>query len=115
MSTIHVFVKRRNRPTTKPVQAKKSSAQYITDDMLSPYVPNFFPTSQVELTVSCRGLASTHLISKPNVFCIVSMKRPWQDKYMEVSRTELLENTQDPEWVKSNKTLILHYDLQSIN
>lgn len=107
MTTIHVFMRRGPRLTGKPVaQPQKSSALYITDDMLKQYVPSFFPTSQVELTISCRGLASTHLISKPNVFCIVSMKRPWEDKYMEVSRTELLENTQDPQWVKKHKIRI---------
>lgn len=105
MTTIHVFARRAPRLAGKPVaQPKKSSsAQYITDDMLLQYVPSFFPTSQVELTIRAENLASTHLISKSNVFCIVSMKRPWQDKWMEVSRTELLENTQDPQWVNNSR------------
>lgn len=111
MSTIHVFMKRRNRPTTHPVVPKKSSAQYITDDMLAPYVPSFFPTSQVELTLSCRNLHSFHLMGKSNTYCIVSMKRPWQDKYMEVARTELIENTLDPQWVKK---IILAYNFETI-
>lgn len=112
MSTIHVFMRRKNRPTQKPPPApKKSSAQYITDDMLSPYVPSFFPTSQVELTLSCRNLVSTHIMSKSDTFCIVSMKRPWQDKYLEVARTETIENTQDPQWVKK---IILAYNFETI-
>lgn len=112
MTTIHYF--RKARPAHKPavvVVRKKHSPQYITDDMLAQYVPSFFPTSQVELTLSCRNLHSVHLMGKSNTFCIVSMKRPWQDKYQEVARTEMIENTLDPQWVKK---IILAYTFENI-
>lgn len=84
------------------------STQYITDEMLAPYFPTSLPTSQVELTISCKTLLSTHSIwNKSDPFCVVSMKRPWQDKFKQIARTETIENTHNPEWIKK---IVLDYN-----
>lgn len=88
------------------------STQYITDDMLAPYFPSSLPTSQVELTISCKALLSTHSIwNKSDPFCVVSMKRPWQDKFKQIARTETIENTHNPEWIKK---IVLDYNFVRI-
>lgn len=112
MTTIHVFAKSRPAHRRKTLPKLPSNIQYITDDMLAPFVPSLFlPTSQIELTISCRNLINSHLISKADPFCIVSMKRPWQDKFKEIARTETIHNTLNPEWVKQ---IIVEYNFECI-
>lgn len=103
---------RARRRATQPPKLLLSSSQYITDEMLAPYVPSFLPTSQVELTISCQDLLSTHTIrNKSDPYCVVSMKRPWQDKYKEIARTETIENTHNPQWMEK---IILDYNFETI-
>ncbi|XP_031628258.1 copine-9-like [Contarinia nasturtii] len=104
----------RNKAPRRVKQPPKlpHSMQYITDEMLMPFVPSFMPTSQVELTISAKGLLSTHLFrSKSDPVCIVYVKRPWQNKYKEVGRTETIENTHNPQWLKK---IILDYNFETI-
>lgn len=75
------------------------SARYITDEQLAPFVSEFLPTSQVELTLSCRNLINADIISKSDPFCIVWMKEPWQEQYYEVARTETIDDNLNPAWV----------------
>lgn len=89
------------------------SSHFITDDMLAPYFPTTLPTSQIELTLSCKNIMSTHTIrQKSDPFCVVSVKRPWQDKYKILDRTETIENTRNPQWMKK---IIVDYNLETIN
>lgn len=100
------------RRAKQPPPKLTHSTQYITDEMLAPYVPSFLPTSQVELTLSCKDLLSTHTIrNKSDPFCVVSMRRPWQDKWKEIACTETIENSHNPEWMKK---VILDYNFETI-
>lgn len=53
---------------------------------------------------SCRNLMNTDLLSKSDPYCIVSMKEPWQDQYYEIGRTETINDTLNPQFVK--KTIL---------
>lgn len=100
--------RKHNHPQPQIINSK----QYITDDMLAPYFPASLPTSQVELTISCKTLLSTHSIrNKSDPFCVISMKRPWQDKYKQVGRTEIIENTHNPQWIKK---IVIDYNFETI-
>lgn len=98
-------------PMKVPPKKVNKSPLYITDEMLAPYLPSLLPTSQVELTISCRNLLNYHFVGKSSPYCIVSMKKPWHDKYKVVTQTEAIANTQDPQWIKK---VILDYNFESI-
>lgn len=87
------------------------SSKYITDEMLAPFVSSFLPTSQVELTLSCRNLLNRDVITKSDPYCTVSMKEPWQNEYHEIARTEIIKDSLNPQWVKK---LILNYNFETI-
>lgn len=88
--------------------AHASSAQYAADDQLAVFVgANRMPTSQIEMTISCRNLINTDVLSKSDPFCIISMKEPWQNKYYEIARTETIDDTLNPQWVKK---ILLSYN-----
>lgn len=103
---IHVFPKLRG-------SGKKKKVHVETDDeLLKSYKKSFKPTSKVELTISCKNLPNTHvLIGTSDPFCIVSVKRPWQERYVEICRTETIENSLNPEWFKK---IILDYSFEAI-
>lgn len=88
-----------------------SSTKYITDEMLAPFVSNGLPTSQVELTISCKNLINADFMSKSDPYCTVSMKEPWQDQYFEIARTEVIQDTLNPQW---EKKIILNYNFETI-
>lgn len=91
---------------------RSASSQYITDEMLAPFVKDFLPTSQVELTISCRNLINADVLSKSDPYCIVWMQEPrWQDKYYEITRTETIDDSLNPQWVKK---VILNYNFESV-
>lgn len=81
------------------------------NEMLAPLSSSSLPTSQVELTLSCRNLLNTDLLSKSDPYCVVSMKEPWQDQYYEIGRTETINDTLNPQFVKK---IILDYNFESI-
>lgn len=81
------------------------------NENLAPLSSSALPTSQVELTVSCRNLINTDLLSKSDPYCVVSMKEPWQDQYYEIGRTEIINDTLDPQWVKK---IVADYNFESI-
>lgn len=91
-----------------------SSSKYITAEMLSPFTPSApgdMPTSQVEMTLSCRDLINTDYLSKSDPYCIVYMKESWQDKYFEIGRTEVIDDNLNPEWVKK---FVLNYNFEVV-
>lgn len=88
-----------------------TSTKYITDEMLAPFVSSLLPTSQIELTLSCRNLINTDIISKSDPYCVISMKEPWQDQYYEIARTETIDDCLSPQWVKK---VILNYNFETI-
>lgn len=88
-----------------------TSTKYITDEMLAPFVSSLLPTSQIELTLSCRNLINTDILSKSDPYCVVSMREAWQDQYYEIARTETIDDTLNPAWVKK---VILNYNFETI-
>lgn len=91
---------------------RSTSAQYITDEMLATFVKDFLPTSQVELSISCRNLSNTDIITKSDPYCIVWVQEPrWQDVFVEVARTEVIKNSLNPQFVKK---VILTYSFESV-
>lgn len=87
------------------------SSKYITNEMLAPFSSGTMPTSQIEMTLSCRNLINTDLISKSDPYCIVSIKDSHQDRYFEVGRTERIDDNLNPEWVKK---FILNYNFETV-
>lgn len=91
---------------------RSASAQYITDEMLAPFVSNLLPTSQVEITLSCRNLINADIITKSDPYCVIWMQEPrWQNQYYEIARTETIDDTLHPQWVKK---VILNYSFESV-
>lgn len=91
---------------------RSTSSQYVTDEMLSTFVKEFLPTSQLEISISCRNLCNTDIISKSDPYCTVWMQEPrWQDVYQEVARTEVIKNSLNPQFVKK---VILTYSFESV-
>ncbi len=87
------------------------SAKYITNEMLAPFTSGSMPTTQIEMTISCRNLMNTDLMSKSDPYCLVSMKENHQDRYFEIGRTERIDDNLNPEWVKK---FILNYNFETV-
>lgn len=68
-------------------------------------------TSQIELTISCLNLVKTNILSKFDTFCIVKMKESWQNCFVEIDRTETIDDSLNPKWIKK---LILNYNFETI-
>lgn len=82
------------------------------EELLAAYKKSFKLTSRVELTISCRNLPNIHRlrgISDP--FCVVSVKRPWQERYVEIARTETIDNNLNPQWFQK---IVLDYSFEAI-
>lgn len=105
---IHVFVN-----LDKKKEKKEKHVHVETDEeLLKAYKKSFKPTSKVELTISCRDLPNTHILrGASDPFCVVSVKRPWQERYVEIARTETIEKSSNPEWFKK---IILDYSFEAI-
>ncbi|KAH9425744.1 Copine-9 [Dermatophagoides pteronyssinus] len=69
------------------------------------------PTSQIEMTISCRSLMNRDILSKSDPFCLVLMKDSWQEKFFELGRTETIQDTLNPEWVKK---FIINYNFETV-
>lgn len=80
-------------------------------EAIAPFLKSTLPTTQVELTLSGRGLRNADILSKSDPYCIVSMKEPWQNRFYEIERTEVIKDSLNPEWVKK---LILSYNFETI-
>ncbi len=89
-----------------------STSQHITNEMLAPFTTGVMPTTQIEMTLSCRNLINADILSKSDPYCIVWMKESqWQEKYYEVGRTERIDDNLNPEWVKK---FILNFNFESV-
>lgn len=83
----------------------KESLEYLTNKQFAIYYQEEgkgnVPTSKIELTISCKNLLTTHIIrNKSNPYCVVSMKRAWQKNFKEIARTEVIENSLNPKWIR---------------
>ncbi|KAJ6632725.1 Copine-8 [Pseudolycoriella hygida] len=82
------------------------------NEMLAPFLKDVLPTSQVELTLSCRNLIDADIVSKSDPFCVVSMQESgWQSKYYEVAQTETIDNCLNPQWLKK---VVVNYNFESV-
>ncbi|XP_026810821.1 copine-5-like isoform X1 [Rhopalosiphum maidis] len=57
------------------------------------------PTSEIELTLSCRNLLDCDVFSKSDPMCVVFMKTPETTKWIEICRTECINNSLNPNFV----------------
>lgn len=69
------------------------------------------PTSQIEMTLSCTNLLNKDVLSKSDPYCVVSMKETWQDRFFEIGRTERIDDSLNPEWVKK---FIINYNFETV-
>lgn len=69
------------------------------------------PTSQIEMTISCRNLLNRDILSKSDPFCLVLIKDSWQEKFYELGRTETIQDSLNPEWVKK---FIIDYNFETV-
>ncbi|XP_047492495.1 copine-8-like isoform X1 [Penaeus chinensis] len=69
------------------------------------------PTSQVELTVSCRNLRDTDVFSKSDPICIVYHQPFGSREWAELKRTECIDNTLNPDFA-TKIPLTYHFEEQ---
>lgn len=79
--------------------------------MLQPFIKSPSCTTQIEMTLSCRNLINMDVLSKSDPYCVIYMKESWQEKYHEIARTECIQDTLFPEWVKK---VIINYNFETI-
>lgn len=76
-------------------QSNSHSRQTISDAMLAPFTSiegdsgggggdAVMPTSQIEMTLSCRNLLNRDVLSKSDPYCVVLMRDSWQEQFFEV-------------------------------
>ncbi|XP_013417379.1 copine-8 isoform X2 [Lingula anatina] len=58
------------------------------------------PATQVELTISCRNLKDKDVLSKSDPMCVLFVKGFGSNSYTEYGRTEIIQNTLNPEFVQ---------------
>ncbi|XP_046386200.1 copine-8-like [Ischnura elegans] len=64
------------------------------------------PTSEVEISISCRSLRGMDVFSKSDPMVVVNEYRPGIKNWVELGRTEAIENTHNPDFAKK---LIIPY------
>lgn len=80
-------------------------------EAIAPFLKSTLPTTTVELTLSARNLRNADFLSKSDPYCLISMKEPWQNRFFEIARTEVIQDTLNPEWVKK---VVLNYNFETI-
>lgn len=90
-----------------------SSAKVVTNEMLTPFVPQKICTTKIELTLSCTNLLNLDIASKSDPYCLLSMKERWQDNlsWKQIERTETIDNCLNPQWAKK---FIVDYKFETI-
>lgn len=90
-----------------------SSAKFVTNEMLAPFVPQKVCTTKVELTMSCTNLLNLDIASKSDPYCLLSMKEKWQDNlsWRQIERTETIDNCLNPQWAKK---FVVDYKFETI-
>lgn len=69
------------------------------------------PTTLIEMTLSAQNLINADVLSKSDPYCIIKMKEPWQDKYYEIGRTEIIKDNLNPEWVKK---FLINFNFETV-
>ncbi|KAK7603007.1 hypothetical protein V9T40_003006 [Parthenolecanium corni] len=68
------------------------------------------PTSEVELTISCRNLLDCDVFSKSDPMCVIFYKSSEMPDWKEIFRTETIDNNLNPNFVKK-AILTYHFEL----
>jgi hypothetical protein len=72
------------------------------------------PTSEVELTISCRNLLNCDVFSKSDPMCVTYIKNIDVLEWQEVARTETIDNTLNPNFTKKVHMLYRFEEQQRI-
>ena len=67
------------------------------------------PSTSVELSLCCENLRNLDVLSKSDPFCVVYFKDSPNAEYLEVGRTETLQDTLNPVW---EKKIMLEYNFE---
>lgn len=69
---------------------------------MSTFVPGTAaqPTSEVEVTISCRSLKGKDLLSKSDPMCVAYIQPFGQKRWVEIYRSEVISNNHDPDFAK---------------
>lgn len=97
--------------TFKQWTSGPSTSTHITNELLTAFSTTARCTSLVEITLSGRNLLNKDIASKSDPYCVVSVKWPWQDRFHVLDRTEVVDNSLNPEWVKK---IVMNYHFESI-
>jgi len=68
-------------------------------------------SSQVEINLSCSGLQNRDLLSNTDGFAVVSMKPSRNAEWVEIGRSETIQDNQNPEWTHH---FIVTYHFESV-
>jgi len=72
------------------------------------------PTSEVELTISCRNLLDCDVFSKSDPMCVTYLKNFEVMEWQEIARTETIDNTLNPNFAKKVHLLYRFEEQQHI-
>ncbi|KAJ9592629.1 hypothetical protein L9F63_015702, partial [Diploptera punctata] len=72
------------------------------------------PTSEVELTISCRNLLDCDVFSKSDPMCVTYLKNFEVLDWQEISRTETISNTLNPNFIKKVQVLYRFEEQQNL-
>jgi len=67
------------------------------------------PSTSVELSLCCENLRNLDVLSKSDPFCVIYFKDSPNAEYLEVGRTETLQDTLNPVW---EKKIVLEYNFE---
>ncbi|VVC25773.1 Hypothetical protein CINCED_3A006086 [Cinara cedri] len=71
------------------------------------------PTSEIELSLSCRNLLDCDVFSKSDPMCVVYMKTPESFKWNEICRTECINNSLNPDFV-TKAHILYRFEVQQL-
>jgi Ca2+-dependent lipid-binding protein len=66
----------------------------------SDFLRNTIYSSKLELSLSARNLVNRDIGSKSDPQCFVYMRQGFTDRYIEIGRTEVINNDLNPDWAK---------------
>lgn len=69
------------------------------------------PTTNLELSISCRGLRDLDVATKSDPQCFVYMKDSYQDRFYEIGRTEQVRDSLNPDFVKK---IIVNFNFELV-
>lgn len=69
------------------------------------------PTSQVELSIACRNLKNLDIGTKSDPQCLIFLKDSFQTNFLEIARTEQIQDNLNPDFVKK---VLLNYSFETV-